>query len=78
MFIHIENHIINIKEIRNIANTSLGRGKYRIIIYLKNAESHENIWLSDTTKEEAEAIMTRLAKACLEFGDRKYTARGRA
>jgi hypothetical protein len=71
MFIHIENHIINITEIRNISNINLGRGKYRITIFLKHAENYEHINLKDTSKEEAEATMEQLAKSCLEFGAKK-------
>lgn len=71
MFIHIENHIINIQEIRNIIKENLGRGKYCIRIFLKNAESYEHLSLQNKTAEEAEAIMAQLAKACLEVGSKK-------
>lgn len=39
MFITIDNHIINIEEIRNIILRSMGYGKSVINIYFKNGDS---------------------------------------
>ena len=53
MFITIDNHIINIEEIRNIVIRSMGYGKSVINIYFKNGDSVATNVYKDAEIEKA-------------------------
>ena len=65
MFIRIENQIINIEEIRNIAMLKDTRENSWIQIRFKNTT--ESTSFSSRPNKEAQKIIDTLAEACLSY-----------
>lgn len=64
MFVRVQNHIINITEIRNVTMEEVRKGKFNIDICFKDGH---NIWFSGRDTEEAESIFHILNEACLNY-----------
>lgn len=65
MFVRVQNHIINITEIRNVTMKEIRKGKFDINICFK--DGHDEIWFFGRETEEAEAIFSVLNDACLSY-----------
>ena len=62
MFIRIENHIINIAEIRNVSVENLGYGKGTLKIVFRTGG--DNISFASRKMDELDVIMDTLTDAC--------------
>ena len=65
MFILIENHIININEIRNIELCDIGYGKANICVHFRNTE--DTVVFSHRSKADAAEIFKILTEACATY-----------
>ena len=68
MFIEIENHIINLKDVKRISHTSTSPKNHWIEIYLRGEDRVCNsISLSYKSEAEANATMQKLNEHCQFF-----------